>query len=196
MKNRILVYVVSGALVLGGAIGLGGLPARAASAKAAPAPAAQTATAAADQTQDQQGDQPSYTSSIQVPNPQDQTGDGTEGKDSAKNAEEQSGNEAAEAAALQAMAKLSPEQAKAAALAAVPGTVVEVDLDNENGNLVYSVEVKTADGVKELKIDAGNGQVLAQDSQNEDGDKGSKGEDNEKGSSGPDLDQVQEESGD
>src|SRR5205085_12473252 len=51
-------------------------------------------------------------------------------------------NEADEAAALAALAKISVEEAKTAALAANPGTtVVKAELGNENGSLVYSVEL-------------------------------------------------------
>ncbi|GGO33408.1 PepSY domain-containing protein [Deinococcus humi] len=51
-----------------------------------------------------------------------------------------------------------PEQAKAAALAAVPDTVTSVQLGNENGFLVYDVTI----GNQEVIVDAGNGRVLYQ----------------------------------
>jgi uncharacterized membrane protein YkoI len=71
-------------------------------------------------------------------------------------------SEADEAAALASLATLTPEQAKAAALEAHPGTsVVKVELDNENGALVYSVEL---DNGLDVKVDAGNGTVLYVDS--------------------------------
>jgi uncharacterized membrane protein YkoI len=98
-----------------------------------------------DQTQD-----PSYKSSVTAP--------------------EQNGhNEADESAALQSMAKITPDQARDAALAAVPGTAEKVELDNENGNVVYSVQITDANGAKtDVKVDAGNSSVLHQDSaQNE-----------------------------
>jgi uncharacterized membrane protein YkoI len=65
-----------------------------------------------------------------------------------------------EAQALQNLAKITPEQDKSAALTKVNGTVVKVSLENENGYLVYSVEVKTASGISDVKVDAGNGKVL------------------------------------
>ncbi|QQS33561.1 MAG: PepSY domain-containing protein [Acidobacteriota bacterium] len=68
--------------------------------------------------------------------------------------------EVAESARLQSMATITPEQAKSAALAQVPGTVVKVELENEDGNVVYGVEIKTADGEHDVKVDAGNGKVL------------------------------------
>ncbi len=67
-------------------------------------------------------------------------------------------SEADEAAALAGLASITPEEAKAAALAANPGTtVVEVELDNENGALVYSVEL---DNGLDVKVDAGSAAVL------------------------------------
>ena len=43
--------------------------------------------------------------------------------------------------------------------------MLKVALDNEKGNLVYSVEIKTASNeIKNVKVDAGNGTVLHVDS--------------------------------
>ncbi len=76
-------------------------------------------------------------------------------------------SETQEAKALQKLAKITPGQAKSAALAKVNGTVIKVSLDNENGYLVYSVEVKATKGLmKDVKVDAGNGKVLHIDSNN------------------------------
>lgn len=67
-------------------------------------------------------------------------------------------SEADEAAALQGMATISADQAKAAAEAANPGaTAVKVELDNENGVLVYSVQLNNG---LDVKVDAGNGAIL------------------------------------
>ena len=71
-------------------------------------------------------------------------------------------SEADEASALASLATVTPEQAKAAALKAHPGTTaLQVELDNENGALVYSVEL---DNGMDVKVDAGNGAVLYVDS--------------------------------
>lgn len=84
---------------------------------------------------------PKYTSSISV----DQTA--TDGL-----------SEADEAAALASQARISSDEAKAAALAAYPGTtVVKAELDNENGALVYSIELSNG---SDVKVDAGNGAIL------------------------------------
>jgi uncharacterized membrane protein YkoI len=90
-------------------------------------------------------DQPAYTSSITVA----ETGHG--------------GDDATEAAALTKLATVTADQASRAAIATVPGTVIKVELDNENGSVVYSVEIRTDAGVVEVKVDAGNGKVLAQE---------------------------------
>jgi hypothetical protein len=78
----------------------------------------------------------------------------------------QAETEADEGTALQGLAKITPDQAKAAALAAVPGNATKVELDNEDGNLVYKVEVAGADGKQtDLEIDAGNGAVLSRETE-------------------------------
>jgi uncharacterized membrane protein YkoI len=106
-----------------------------------------TPDAAATQAQD-----PSYKASVQIP-------EGT------------SENDQAEAATLQAAAKISPDQAKQAALA-VPGTAGKVELENENGNVVYGVEVTANGTTTDVKVDAGNGSVLAKDADQNEGTKG------------------------
>ncbi len=66
--------------------------------------------------------------------------------------------ESEEAAALQSQAGITAEQAQSAAEAANPGTrAIKTELDNENGYLVYSVEL---DSGSDAKVDAGTGAVL------------------------------------
>jgi uncharacterized membrane protein YkoI len=85
---------------------------------------------------------------------------------------EQNHGERGEAARLATLARINSTQAASAALAQVPGTVLKAELDNENGNLVYSVKVKTASNeVKDVKVDAGNGKVLQVGGDEEDDDK-------------------------
>jgi len=70
-------------------------------------------------------------------------------------------SETDEAAALAGQATISVDEAKAAAVAANPGTtVVKAELDNENGSLVYSVELSNG---SDVKVDAGNGAILHTD---------------------------------
>lgn len=124
--------------------------------------------------------QPPYRSSIQVPNtgrgeqneaneakeqPGAEANEATEQGGEQGEAKAQAGAESAadqqEAAQLQALARVSVDQARAAALARVPGQATAVSLDNEDGNLVYSVNVRDARGtVQDVKVDAGNAQVL------------------------------------
>jgi uncharacterized membrane protein YkoI len=85
--------------------------------------------------------------------------------------EQEFGSETAEAQALRSKATVSAAEARSAALAAVPGTAGQVELDNENGNVVYSVEIEKSDGSTiDVKVDAGNAKVLHQDA--DDGDDG------------------------
>ena len=92
----------------------------------------------------------SYTGSVPAPAEQ---ADGQEG----------SGSDSQEQAALQGLATVNQAQAEKAATDAVPGTVSKTDLGNENGFVVYNVEITGADGtVTEVAIDAGNASVLAQ----------------------------------
>ena len=70
-------------------------------------------------------------------------------------------DEAAEAAALAGLATVSQADAEAAALAVVSGDIMQAELDNENGFVVWSIEVRDAAGtVHDVKIDAGNAAVL------------------------------------
>ena len=130
-----------------------------------------------------QEEQAKYRSTIQV---QDDKNEREEGNDSeeAEGAEDKQENEASEAneaneskesedgeeaedrvegaesERLKSLARITSEQAQAAALAQVPGTVKKVELENEDGNLVYGVEIKTANGESDVKVDAGDGRVL------------------------------------
>jgi uncharacterized membrane protein YkoI len=73
-------------------------------------------------------------------------------------AQDQGSSEADETAAMQAQATITSAQAEAAALAANPRTtIVKTGLDNENGVLVYSVELSNG---LDVKVDAGNGKIL------------------------------------
>ncbi|WP_292466190.1 PepSY domain-containing protein [Methanolobus sp.] len=84
--------------------------------------------------------EPAYTSSVVVP--------------------DDSSDEAQETQDLTKYPVISQTVAETAALNEVTGELGEVELDNENGNLVYSVEIATSEGVKDVKVDAGNGNVL------------------------------------
>lgn len=65
-------------------------------------------------------------------------------------------------------AKVAQQEAEAAALAALPGEVVKAKLDDENGYLIWQIDVKHAKGVTEVAVDAGNAKVLAMEAENDD----------------------------
>jgi uncharacterized membrane protein YkoI len=107
---------------------------------------------------EQETDDPTFTGTVAAPAETEQA-DGQKG----------AGAEDQEQAALEKLATVSTEQAGDAARAAVPGTVAETDLGNENGFVVYSVEINGSDGsVTEVTVDAGDGTVLAKQAQGAD----------------------------
>ena len=101
-----------------------------------------TATTTAEQGDGNHDDAPSYTSSIVD-------------KASANEADGAEEDDAAEAARLEKLATVTPDEAKAAALAAQPGTADKVELESENGNVVYGVEVTT------FAVEGGNGAAVS-----------------------------------
>ena len=68
--------------------------------------------------------------------------------------------EAAEQATLQAQAKVSDADARAAALAVKPGTVTESKLDGRHGTVVWHIEITTATGFADVNVDAVTGKVI------------------------------------
>lgn len=65
-------------------------------------------------------------------------------------------------------AKLSQSQAEHAALQHTPGKVIGTELEEENNFLVWQVTVLAKDGTaSELAVDAGNGEVLAMELEDE-----------------------------
>lgn len=143
MRNKVFIGATAAGLLLSG-LGTTAFIGHAQTTNP-PAPTGVTAQQEdGDTTQD-----PSYSGSIAV---DEKTTDGM--------------SETDESAALQGQAKISQADAEAAALAGNPGTkVVKSELDNENGSLVYSVEL---DNGLEVVVDAGNGAILATD-KNDDG---------------------------
>jgi len=67
-------------------------------------------------------------------------------------------------AVLVESAKISIQQAVNAAMSRDNGAVQRVELENEDGFLVYNVELVSADKkLREIKVDAGNGNILRVD---------------------------------
>ena len=68
-------------------------------------------------------------------------------------------------------AKISMEVARATALNRVNGTVVEEDLEKENGRLQYAFDIRDNDGkIWDVEIDAMSGAVLKADDEEDDDD--------------------------
>lgn len=65
-------------------------------------------------------------------------------------------------------AKVTQQQAEAAALAVLPGQVVKAKLDDEDGYLVWHIDIKHAKGVTEIAVDAGNAKAIAAEHEDDD----------------------------
>lgn len=141
-KRQLIIAAVCTAALLGG----GGIAAAATTAGQAGAPPATYSSSAPAPTpsgSDSEDTPPAYHSSVT-----------TQATDS--------GSEAAQALALSKLATITlPDAAKAAGAAVPGGTVIEIELDNEAGNVVYTADVVTSDGESEVVVDAGNGDILA-----------------------------------
>lgn len=116
-----------------------------------------------------QEDEPAISGSVAAP-PETEANDATEGPE----------NEAAESKQLEGLAKIDQAAAEKAALDAVPGEVKKTELDNENGFVVYSVEVMGQDGqLQEVVVDAGDGTVLAQEAEEDEANEANEGPEDE-----------------
>jgi uncharacterized membrane protein YkoI len=62
------------------------------------------------------------------------------------------------------MSRISFSEAVQKATAEVPGKVVAANLENKNGFLVYAVSITSDGQSKEVIVDAGNGNILEQNS--------------------------------
>lgn len=150
-KRRALLIglPVTAALLLGG---VGVAYAADSGSSASPNPSATSDSEQADSSQHDTSDaKPSYTSSVTT------------------TATEDSGSEASADKALAGLAKIDLAAAAKAGEGAVSGsTAVGVELGNESGNVVYTVEVVTATEKTEVVIDAGNASVLAKTVEHDD----------------------------
>ncbi len=80
-------------------------------------------------------------------------------------------------AAYPSLATVTFEQAAQKAIEAVPGSVLKTQLEDENGFLVYEIEMVTPDlKVMEIKVDAGSGEVLAMGPDEQDDEKAEENE--------------------
>jgi outer membrane murein-binding lipoprotein Lpp len=76
--------------------------------------------------------------------------------------------------------KVDQAAAEEAALGAVPGEVKETELEREGGATIYEVEVAGEDGkLHEVAVDAGDGRVLGQEMEEDEGSENDDGSENE-----------------
>ena len=96
-----------------------------------------------------------------------ETGEKADGNAEVNKPETAETNDAAETAALQALAKISLDQAKQFALGQFQGgTIQGTGLSDENGAVVYEIVVVDQSGVQhEVKVDATTGKVAAGESE-------------------------------
>ena len=74
-----------------------------------------------------------------------------------------------DAAELSRMAKIPMESAIITALQKVPGSAMRAELENENGQLVYTIEVAATDHqTMDVMVDADNGLILKVDQDQQD----------------------------
>ncbi len=140
--------IYTGAVAIGLALGTMGVASAASSQPAPPAPT--DTTVEADTTVDADVQEPSYNGSVQAP------------------VEDETLSEAEEATQLEGLATITPEEAANAANAAVAGEVTGIELDDENGSVVYSVGILDITGAQiEVVVDAGDGTVLDQQADDE-----------------------------
>ena len=62
--------------------------------------------------------------------------------------------------AMRKEAKVTMEEAQKAALAKESGKIKSKELEREKGRLIYSFDIKTADGLHEVNVDAITGKVI------------------------------------
>jgi hypothetical protein len=63
-------------------------------------------------------------------------------------------------AALAKEAKITMEEAQKTALAKEAGKVQSKELEKEKGRLIYSFDIKMADGIHEVNVDATSGEIV------------------------------------
>jgi hypothetical protein len=153
MRKRTIATVATTAAFVLGVIGVTAY----AETPPTPSPSPRTPQAPTGQT-GAETQEPAYTGSIRAP----------QGADSEN-----------EAAALAKLAKVTEADARNAALAKFPGaTIQKATLEDENGNVVWAIELTDATkAAQEVKVDAGNGAVLAVEAGGADNEKSGKDND-------------------
>ena len=70
------------------------------------------------------------------------------------------GQNKASQAALAKEAKITMEQAQKTALAKEAGKLKSKEIEREKGKLIYSFDIKMADGIHEVNVDAMTGEIV------------------------------------
>jgi len=111
---------------------------------------------------------PNYSGSIQVGQQDQNKPEANDGVGETKG----NADEAKESADLAPLAKITENEAVDAAKTAHPGyDVKNTTLENENGSVVYGVEMSGQSGKSlDVKVDAGDAKVLASENDSEDGE--------------------------
>lgn len=113
---------------------------------------------------------------VQTTNAQQNDKDKTEKKkkdDDERNESKEDSKEGKKQDKLMREATVTKEQARATALQRVSGTVLEEEIEKENGKLVWAFDIKDANGkIFDVKVDAKSGAIISADEDKEDdGDK-------------------------
>jgi len=66
--------------------------------------------------------------------------------------------------------RITEEDAKAIALQAVSGTITDIEIEREQGYIVYAVELDTSEGETDVKIDMETGKIIKIERDSEDED--------------------------
>ena len=69
-----------------------------------------------------------------------------------------------------AAVKITVQDAISSAVKSVSGKVFGVELENQDGNLIFTVEIETSKGMYDVAVDAGNGKVLGKELDKNDGE--------------------------
>jgi len=118
-------------------------------------------------------DSPAITSSVTAPVETEESKDETEANDGAEGEAAEQAAEDAEQRTLLSLAGVDAAAARTAALATARGSVTETELENEDGNVVWKVEIRDRAGLETtVYVDAGNAKVLLKETEHEDGSEG------------------------
>ncbi|GLU61074.1 PepSY domain-containing protein (plasmid) [Arthrobacter sp. TES] len=157
-KRKTLIGALAGLALIGGTAVVGLSAANASTTPSPPATSPATGSTTDGEKSDGGQQEPQLKGSITVP---ETTGEQSDAQESAN---------------LAAVATIDAKAAETAAAASLPGSAATAShLGDENGSLVYDVTVKDSTGaVHEVKIDAGNATVLANETADpqENGQKG------------------------